>query len=217
MLSAQLLAPLLLGQPYIPVTEWAPSFRLIAHIANEIIINSRKCFVEFGAGVSTILLARLMKLNNLDVTFFSVEDNTDWIEVQRSLLKRDGCDDLVTFIHSPLRDVRWEGLDRDTIWYSKNEILEAISGYSIDLVFVDAPKGDVPFARYGAVPVLKNYLDKNFCIFLDDTNREEERATLRLWKECLGADTMTYHGTYGTIQTGDGFGTVPALSKIRKI
>src|SRR5690606_30947324 len=72
-------------------------------------------------------------------------------------------------------------------WYA-TEVLEkelgSIQGF--DLVIVDGPYGGgTPYARYSAVPFLKNKLSDNVSVFLDDIQRPEEQGIFKEWKSQL--------------------------------
>ncbi|MEO8933719.1 MAG: hypothetical protein ABI295_05380, partial [Xanthomarina sp.] len=63
---------------YLPFTKWAISPSTITHVLNDIIVNDRKCIIEFGAGASTLYIAKLLKSNKIEASFFSVESDADW-------------------------------------------------------------------------------------------------------------------------------------------
>jgi len=215
-LCSNILLPLFYGRPYLPITNWAPSFKTLSHLLNEIIINKRTAFIEFGSGVSTILVARLFAQNKIESHFFSVDDNADWIEIQRNSLQKEGLERFVSFIHAPLESVTFSNINA-VCWYDSKKIQESIGTTQFDLMFVDGPKGDTPFARYGAIPFLTNNISKNYCVLLDDTTRKDEQHILRMWKDELQADTINFYGTHGSLYCGDHFESEATDSKTKKI
>src|SRR5690606_38250097 len=52
------LQPLLVGHPVLPLTGSALRPHCLTHLINDILINRRRRILEFGTGLSTILLAR---------------------------------------------------------------------------------------------------------------------------------------------------------------
>ena len=215
-LSAHQLAPLFYGRPYVPITNWSASFQAMAHLANDIIINRRTAFIEFGSGVSTIIMARLFAMNNIAIPFFSVDDNAEWIEIQKQTLEKENIADRVTFIHAPLIASPLTELG-PTTWYDHNIIKEKIGTIKFDLIFVDGPKGEIPYTRFGALPFLVDNIADRFCVFLDDTNRPEERAILSKWREMGNSSDIQFFGVYGVIYSGICFESYPLSSKTKEL
>src|SRR5690554_1898626 len=77
---------------FIPFTTWSVSPSIILHILNDIVINKRCNIIEFGSGASTIYIARLIQTLKLDVKFFSVESNEEWLEFLNAELMRFNLD-----------------------------------------------------------------------------------------------------------------------------
>lgn len=169
---------------FMPITSWSLSPAQVHHICNDIVINKRKNIIEFGAGYSTICFAQLLKINKIEAVFFSVEDNLDWINDLKNILKSLELTEYVNFIHAPLKNIDKEYLYKNQEkWYDANAISEATENLkNIDLLIVDGPfGGSTPFARHSAFPFFKNRLSENFAIFLDDTNRNGEKEILAAW------------------------------------
>lgn len=97
------LSPLLQNWAYIPFTNWAPGPEFLCHIANEICIRQRRTIVEFGSGVSTILMARLAKINALDVQIYSIDQNQDWQDRVAAICAADKTLGPVHFLCRPAR------------------------------------------------------------------------------------------------------------------
>ena len=74
--SLQILSPLINNWTYLPITNYSAGPIFYTHICNDIIINQRKYIVELGSGVSTILLARLIRKNRLNTRIISVDHDT---------------------------------------------------------------------------------------------------------------------------------------------
>lgn len=76
--ALNLLRPLITGYPYTPFT--GASFRpfWLAYIIIDIVLNSRNNIIEFGYGVSTIIIGRLIKKNNLKANLISIEHDANW-------------------------------------------------------------------------------------------------------------------------------------------
>lgn len=169
---------------FMPITSWSLSPAQVHHICNDIVINKRKNIIEFGAGYSTICIAQLLKINKIEATFYSIEDNQDWIDDLKGILKSLELTDYVNLIHAPLKNIEKEYLYKNQEkWYDTTILSENTRNIkNIDLLIVDGPfGGSTPFARHSAFPFFKNRLSENFAIFLDDTNRIGEKEILAAW------------------------------------
>ena len=193
------LSPLISGWTYLPITDWAAGPEYYAHICNDIIINNKLSVVEAGSGISTILLARLIKKNNLKTKILSIDHDAGWQEVVAHCLETDGVKDAVEFVCSPLvRNGQYS-------WYDKCQIVLPID-FVVDTIVVDGPIGDVPMARYGAIPFLREYLSNEcYTIYLHDTDRADEQETIRRWAEMLPKGVVENRGRYSVIQFGSKF------------
>jgi predicted O-methyltransferase YrrM len=185
---------------YMPFSKSSLNFTSMAILLNDIVINDRKLIVEFGSGISTILIAQLIKKNKLEgVKLISVEHNTEWLQVVDSLLKSNSLDGIVELVYSPL--VANEMSLDNTKWYSTEPILLKIkeNKNSVDCVLVDGPEAwydEISRSRYPALPFIIDYLGDNAILFLDDTNRKGEIDILMKWKtygmrEIRFGDTFT--------------------------
>lgn len=186
MYSMGLLQSLLNGYPYIPFTTF--SFRpfCLNVILNDIIINHRKSIIEFGSGISTVLIGRLIKKNDLHTTIISFEHNDVWVDVMKKMLKNEQLDDVVQIVHAPLKESAFSTFSP---WYDPEVIENSIENNRFDLVVVDGPPAwekAKEKARYPALPFLKERLTDTFCILLDDANRAGEKNVLQLWEQQLG-------------------------------
>jgi len=173
--SFHLLQSLLVDHKYLPLNGGSLRPMGIAYILNEIVINKRKKILEFGAGITTILLARLIKKNNLKIQFYSIEHNQEWILYLKKLLNDEGLSDLVIFIHSDL--IEYPNM-KNSLWYDENLLNKQFDHMNFDFVIIDGPPANIPEIQFSRCPVinfLKNKLEKNFCIFLDDVDRVGER------------------------------------------
>lgn len=189
--SLMWLAPILIGWPYIPYTYPAPEPAYLTHIFNDIIINKRKSILEFGAGLSTILMGRLLKLNKIDAEVKVIDDSEDWISVLRMIMKDEGTDSYVKLIYSPSKS--YEGKIYGNYWYDVDYINDGVKDAVFDCVLVDGPVGHVcKYSRYGAGAYVKDRLAPKFAIFLHDAVRLDEQVIIKKWKSLLPKDTWLF-------------------------
>ncbi|WP_283642212.1 class I SAM-dependent methyltransferase [Croceibacter atlanticus] len=171
---------------FYPETDWSLSSSFIVDALNTILIKDSKFIVEFGSGISTFYIAKLLQVYNLKTKFISIESNLDWANKQRNWLKCQNLDNFVTIIDAPLTNVSSvNSYKSQRTWYSEKILYDILTNLPpIDLVLVDGPFGESsPYSRYSAVPFLKDFLAEDFTIFLDDTIRKQEYEISQVWSD----------------------------------
>jgi len=183
-LSFNFLGTLLYGYPYIPFTGGALRPSSLNHIINDIIINNRKRIIEFGSGISTILIGRLIKKNNLNTTLISVEHDLEWSKQLSNMLLKENLGEAVQVLYSPLKNCTIS-ID-ENLWYDTEIIDTIIIDRVFDMVIIDGPPAwmkNKSRSRYPALPYMINKLNKNHSIYLDDVNRQGEKNIIELWQK----------------------------------
>ncbi len=156
--------------------DWAASPDFLQTLAEEILGGQRRKIIEFGSGVSTIVIGRALQRVG-GGHLWSLEHDPEYAAESRANAARHGIGDHVTVIDAPLTPLSlpgWEGR-----WY-RREALPRTDG--LDLMVVDGP----PFtaserARYPAVPMLFDQLRAGAMILLDDADRPQEREIVSRW------------------------------------
>ncbi len=172
---------------YLPITGAAMRPFCIAHILNDIIVNERRSILEFGSGITTVLIGRLIRKNSLQVKFRAVEHDRSWYEKLKKIVEDDDLGELVELVHAPLAECEYS-IDK-LEWYDVQNLDSALNDDRLDLVVIDGPpawESPKKYARYPAVSYIRNKLQDCYAIFLDDAVREGERAIIKLWEEELG-------------------------------
>ncbi len=181
----QLLNNLIEGYEQLPITKSSMSFFAIAMIMNDIQINHRQNILEFGSGLSTILISRLIKKNNLPCKLYSVEHDKKWFDLLNSILKKEGTMENTITIFSPL--CASEKSKNNLEWYNNKIINTHISeNLLFDLVIIDGPPAhekSKSLSRYPALPFIKKKLNKSYSIYLDDASRKGEQEVIKYWKD----------------------------------
>lgn len=187
---------LLPKQAYLPMTSWSIAPTSIAMILNEIVFEKKENIVEFGSGLSTIYICLLKSKYNLQFNFVSVDNNLEWINNQKLILKDLGCEQCVDFIHAPITNLSNENIKykNQEKWYDTKILQTLLSGDKWDLVVVDGPQGsETPYSRYSAVPFLQSYLHEESVIFLDDAERKDEAEIVNEWSGIMGKKVKFYN------------------------
>jgi predicted O-methyltransferase YrrM len=201
-LPAFLLSKLYHQGGYLPFTRASLGFKLMANITNDIVINNKKSILEFGAGISTIIIARLIKLNSLDSTIVTIDESAEWILIVKKLLKDEGLENVVTFIHAPT--VKSIEMDR-SFEYEGSIVTKELAIKKFDLVLIDGPIGWSSKKRYSRVSNIKyfiNNLEDNFTIFVDDANRKGERYLVQQLREKLNLKPNKLDSTFVSFTKG---------------
>lgn len=184
-----------------PASAIAPS--ALKLVINEILINRRSTIVEFGAGISTVFMAKV--LQGTGGRLVSFESDLDWADLVRGWLAEESLTENVELIVAPLGPCSksLEGLN----WYDSRLVRSALSGLSIDCVLVDGPiayRRGLEMARYPAIPMISDLLADHFAIFLDDTNRAGERRIAELWANELDVEFTHFLGRGGISRSARG-------------
>jgi hypothetical protein len=208
--ALSLLQPLIVGYPYLPFTAAALRPFALAHILNDIVVNERREIIEFGAGLSTVLIGRLIRQNRLEARLLSVEHSEAWAEALQEKLRKEGLGDLVRVVYAPLKATGLSECSGE--WYDLGGEDLRLEGRRFDMMIVDGPpaweKGR-ELARYPALPLMKAGLREKHAIYLDDANRPGEQEVLRRWEVQTGFQFKITGGTLAYHYGGDSFFTEP--------
>lgn len=202
------LQPLIAERPFLPYTSSALSADCISYLLNEIVINKRKCILEIGTGISTIMMSRLLEQNELPCIIMSVDNDKEWQDYIFSQCSRR---ENLGMVHAGL-DEEFYADGKKYFWYDMAKIKERIRNFKFDLVFVDGPAAYLPgthFCRQSAFPFLCKYLADDFCIMLDDCGRGAENKILAEWSELIGLPSEKFNDRLGVIRKGKYYNAEP--------
>jgi predicted O-methyltransferase YrrM len=170
--------------PLPPFGRWALGPEMAGLLVHRVLDREPKLVVEFGSGISTVVMALALRRNG-GGRIVSLEHDRRFVDSTREMLITHGVDDIAEVVHAPISDVEIDG--RRTRWYDTTA-LERLGNDPVELVLVDGPPSSVaPLARQPAVPALAGRLAPDAEIYLDDAERQDERRTLDHWAKALGA------------------------------
>lgn len=190
---------------YYPYTSSALDPISLNLVLNDIAINTRKSIVELGSGISTLAIAQLLKMNQIEATFHSIEEDKAWANYLISCLEKEELSSYCTIHHVPVQAAS----SHSPLWYDHN-ILDQLKREvsSIDCLLIDGPIAYAQgkqFIRQGAEYMFDAMTDR-YAIFLDDTNRSGEADIVERWEKNHGftfnfSDSISYylHGTHFNI------------------
>ncbi len=173
-----------LGETFVPYSYWAMEPASLLNLLATIQYWDYRTIVECGAGLSTILIGKLLKqLGGGHI--YSLEDDERWHAVMSAAVVKEDLIEYITLLYAPLE----KNSESGELWYGQaaaQQILDKAD--HIDLLIVDGPKSIAPLSRMPALPMFVSRLDDDSLIVLDDSKREGERQVLRKWKEQFNLD-----------------------------
>jgi hypothetical protein len=168
------LRPLLDAGGYLPWSTGAMRAAGLVVVCNEIVHGARTRIVECGSGVSTVLLARLLRERGAG-SIVAVEHDRAWAALVADLLRREKLDDIARVLYAPLHG--------DPPWYASTA-LDALPA-EVDLLVVDGPPAHTTSPQHRRVPALAFFeprLMPGATVVLDDLQRPGEREVLSVWE-----------------------------------
>lgn len=180
-----------LDLPFIPQTSYALSASAIRIILNDVVLHQRRHVIEFGAGMSTLFLAKVLQ-ELPGAKLISVDHDAGWLGYLDHQLKQIGARDAVQLIHAPLERAEMNG---EASWYATDVVSAALKDYVVDSAIIDGPKarhGNDAETRSYALGVLEPHLNpKGHVIFMDDIHRQGERRIYERWAKEFDLERIT--------------------------
>ena len=167
----QILSPLLVRGGYLPWTTGSMRPAGLVEVCNEIIHCHRTRILECGSGVSTLLLARLLRERERG-GLTSLEHDAHWATLIHDQLQREHLTQIARVIHAPLHG--------DPPWYRLDEMPD-----EIDLLIVDGPPAFDPGHGARRAPALVRFDDTlvdGAAVILDDIDRPGEQQIIATWE-----------------------------------
>lgn len=168
-----------------PLRGWAASPDVLLRLHTRIMTLQPNVVVEFGSGASTLVIADALSQNGAG-KLISIEHSDYYGAQTLSTLEAEQLREWVDLRIGELEPwkeehMNPEGSEKPSYWYPQS-LLEGIE--QVDLIWVDGPPGSTClFSRYPALPVLSDKLGSQVEVWMDDTNREEEKEIFKRWAE----------------------------------
>ena len=160
-------------------TAASPDFLQL--LATEIFRRRPETIVEVGSGTSTLIAAYcLKKLGRGKI--ISLDHLEQYADITRQTIQSHGLENYANVHHAPLKGYKIN--DGESQWYD-DSVLEVVK--SIDMLIVDGPPEEIgQLARFPAVPLLLEKINKDTVVLLDDGDRPDETKIVSLWEEKFG-------------------------------
>jgi len=169
-----ILSPLLVQGGYLPWSTGSMRPAGLVAVCNEIVHGARTQILECGSGVSTVLLARLLRERRAG-GLVALEHDPHWAGVVQDQLQRESLDTIARVLHAPL--------DGEPPWYRLAGLHDVQD--AVDLLIVDGPPAFDPghsTRREPALPRFDERLVDGATVILDDIARPGERQVIASWE-----------------------------------
>jgi hypothetical protein len=130
-----------------------------------------KNILEFGMGQSSKMVHQYAQFFE-NVTAVTIEHNREWAETFCKNIPED-LKINVKFFDTEIIEVN----GFKTLTYKNIDGIWGKGGY--DLIIVDGPFGSKHYSRSQIINIIKYGLPEQFCIFMDDTERNGEKETVK--------------------------------------
>jgi predicted O-methyltransferase YrrM len=155
---------------------WAASPDFLLVLARHALKAKPQSVVECSSGISTIVLARCMQINQ-GGKVFSLEHDPVYARQTREHLAMHGLEDFAEVIDAPLEPFVHQS--EKYAWYARTGLAPDLQ---IDMVAIDGPPmATGKLARYPAAPGLFHRLSAKAAVFLDDAARPDEKTIVKRW------------------------------------
>jgi hypothetical protein len=157
--------------------------------------NGYDLVVEFGSGLSTVLVARsLAKLDSkrqgkLPTRFLSFDHLPEYLDRTCDLLRQAGLDARVELFLAPLADYLAPNGCHYPYYACQERLLafagsQSLSGLKVLAIVDGPPQATGKHARYPAGPLLAQvFREASMDILMDDLIREDEKQVAKMWEE----------------------------------
>jgi len=184
--------------------SWPVSQDFALYLVELIEANNYDLIIEFGSGISTVVVAKaltkglLYRQRRSATRFVSLDHLDRYYQQTRSRLVQAGLEEAVQLMLAPLQD--WQGPHGKTYpYYSCETELAALAqkhaGTGLRmLAIVDGPPAATgKHARYPAAPLLlQHFTEAHIDILLDDYIRDDEKEIAQLWQAEMQAAGWEY-------------------------
>jgi predicted O-methyltransferase YrrM len=194
---------------YFPITTSSLGFHALATIINDIAVNSRRNVMEFGAGISTIVLAKYAAVYNEKLRIISVEHDQTYLSIIRTVLRAENLTSYVSFIEASLENQEMGG--RSYTWYSREKLCAELGDETLDVVIVDGPISEHgnSMVRYPAIDFVSSRLSANYAIYLDDVHRKGEQVVVTKSRKEYGIRFRKISSTLAVAHRGKFYNPIP--------
>lgn len=152
--------------------SWKADTGLLTLLADHILRERPRLVVEFGAGASTLIIARALELAG-GGRLVSFDQHADFVAKTRDWLAEHGLSADLRAVSLAPSPGGWPGL-----WYDHGALPNGI-----DLLVIDGPPWTIHPLTRGAAETLFDRLSPTGTVMLDDAARPGERIVAQRWRK----------------------------------
>lgn len=171
-----------------PLRGWAMAPDALYYLHQAVVKEKPNVIIEFGSGVSTLILANALRKNGQDgSSLVSIEHRKESYVNTLSLLKENGLSQYVKLVLAPLVVTEYSSPRNtgDQYWYN----IPPGTVDVVDFAIIDGPpESTCTDARYPALHYLRDKLSAKSTIFIDDASRESETFLYGKFAEVMNAE-----------------------------
>ena len=168
-----------------PFGGWSASADILTLVAEHALQKKPQVVVEFGSGLSTLVIARCLQLNGTG-RLVTYEHDKEFASATRQRVDALGLSvDIRVVELSAAEPLGYAGL-----WYATGEVPDGI-----DLLIIDGPPSQIHPETRGAAAALFTSLSSRGTIILDDAARPGEKAIAERWRREFNNISFRYLGT----------------------
>jgi hypothetical protein len=184
-----------LNAPLPVMNEWRVSSDFAHAVLSKLIEKKSGSVIDIGSGISTILLGYAVKMNGTGKVI-SLEHSEEYYVKTKALIKSHKLEEYCELYFCPLKKHILD--EKEWLWY---DISKVKIPKNISIISVDGPPGATQhLARYPALVLLHEYLNKNSTVFLDDGGREEEKQIAQEWSLKYNLTSAEFNSHKGYFQ-----------------
>jgi predicted O-methyltransferase YrrM len=151
--------------------SWKADTALLTLLADHVLAARPETVVEFGAGATSLVLARCLQMNGSG-KLISLDQHGDFVAATTAWLADNGLSAEMRSAPLAPAPAGWPGL-----WYDHGALPE-----KIDLLVIDGPPWTIhPYVR-GAAETLFDRITPGGVVMLDDGARPGERVVATRWR-----------------------------------
>lgn len=170
---------------------WALDATTLNFLEQEISIHRPNIIVEFGSGISTVLLTSYMLSLHQDsnrVYVVSVEQDAKYAEQTRRKLAIAGIEQNAVVLYAPLIE---HDVENQNYWcYNVDKhILAQYLDRPVNMLLIDGPSGG-GLNRFGTLTMVFDMLSPEARFYMDDAYRQYETRVGQLWSQHLPVNIL---------------------------
>ena len=151
------------------IGKWSMSADSLSHLVELLRREQPSSVLEFGGGISTLVVAHVMREIHGDVDrplVFSIDQMEEAIEETKTNLDKHGLGKYVAHLHAPVGRVFLEGMKTSCYQVNEDDWRQLLGDARPECVIIDGPHGGFG-ARFATLPMAFPHLAENAVLVMD--------------------------------------------------